>query len=165
MAIDKATTQLLDCCSTLGTRIISYEQDCLVRTHSRALLLSHTLLPGCFPCTAQAGTMEQQEHLLSYRCSFQTSLVAAHGVQLCWPSKVRLQQLLSGADTSCKPRGEVENMGRRAMLSANKPRISYVCGKNFCNMVSDHPELSLRGCFHCLWLQGSNVALLHRMGH
>lgn len=44
--------------------------------------------------------------LLSHRCSFHKSLVAAHGVQLCWPSKVRLQQLPPGADTSCKTRGE-----------------------------------------------------------
>lgn len=134
-----------------------------MRTHSRALLLSHTLLPGYFPCVAQAGTAGTD--LLSHRCSFQKSLGAAHGVQLCWPSKVRLQQLLPGADTSCKPRGEVENMERRAMLSTDKPRISYVCGKKFYNIVSDHVELSLQGCFHCLWLQGSNVALLHCMGH
>lgn len=104
-----------------------------MRTHSRALLLSHTLLPGYFPCVAQAGTAGTD--LLSHRCSFQKSLGAAHGVQLCWPSKVRLQQLLSGADTSCTPRGEVENMERRAMISTNKPRISYVCGKKFYNIA------------------------------
>lgn len=39
------------------------------------------------------------------------------------------------------------------MLSTNKPKISHVCGKTFYNTVSEHLELSLQDCFHCLWLR------------
>lgn len=39
------------------------------------------------------------------------------------------------------------------MLSTNKPKISYVCGKKIYNIVSDRPEPSHQDCFHCLWLR------------
>lgn len=50
------------------------------------------------------------------------------------------------------------------MLSTNKPRMGYICGKNSYNRAS-YLELLFWDCFHCLWLQGSNMVLLHCMGH
>lgn len=103
-------------------------------------LLSHTSLPGCFPCIVQAGAMEQQEQTVAHRCGFRKCLVAAPGVQLSWA-------------TSCKTRGESRKWGEEGMLSTNKPKISNVCGKKFYKIVSGHLELSLQDCFHCLWLR------------
>lgn len=96
------------------------------------------------------------------------SSVAAHddGVQLCWLSKLTGSiNSHPGLQRAASQEGKAGGAGRRRMLSTNKPRVSHICGKNSYNILSNHLELLFQDCFHCLWLQGSKVALLHCMGH
>lgn len=150
MPTGKATTQLLGCCSTLGTRIFHVSSLPGADTQQGSPAESG-FSPGVFSLHCSGcGHGTAGTDLLSHRCSFQKWW---KHLELCWPSKEGLQQLPPGADSSCKTRGEVGNGQRRGMLSTNKPKISCACGKNIYNMESDHLEFSLQDCFHCLWLK------------
>lgn len=136
MPTGKATTQLWGCCSTLGTRIFH------VGRHTAGLSSGSHFAPGLFPCPAQAVAMELQEHTHCHTGAPATS-----------PWWQHLSPASLGLPPAVKQEGKVGNGQRRRMLSTNKPQISYVCGKNFSNIASDHLELSLQDCFHCLWLR------------
>lgn len=130
MPTGKATTQLLGCCSTLGTRIFH------VSRHTAGLSSESHFAPRVLPCIIRAVAMEQQEHTYCHT-----------GVPATSPCWQHLSPALLGLPPALKQEGKAGNGQRKGMLSTYKPKRSYVCGKKLLQYSIWSPRAFTSGLF------------------